>query len=258
LINTLYKNPKLVAIAQACLGNDLCHYLSRLLVKDETATLPIECHQDWPYYTGDSQKLAIMVPLTEHSESNGKLYFISGSHKFGPLARGRINYERFPDLPRIGPDLQVGDVLLHHFLTWHYSVPSQTGEDRAILQIVYQPSTDPTSKTVVSGEIKNPYSAYGVAGVMSRIDLPYYALSVAQARAAWEAGDKETPAKVCAGLINEEDRSHFSARALLAEMATSQGRVDDALSQLEEMRKQQALIAAEIERIQAKCLIDSQ
>jgi hypothetical protein len=43
------------------------------------------------------------------------------------------------------PELEVGDVLLADFLTWHGSHESETGEPRIMIQMVLQPLSDPSS-----------------------------------------------------------------------------------------------------------------
>lgn len=233
--DNLHKNPTLIDIARACLGDDICHYFSRLLLKDDFVKSPIQCHQDWPYFSGGTNKLAIMIPVTRHTEDNGKLYFVKGSHHFGPLPRGVIDYEKFPEMQRVGPDLEIGDVLVFDFLTWHYSVPSIDGTDRGVIQIVYQNAADPSSRDVVHGRSRSGSFCRNWFDAMLRVDAMY---SVEHARRFWRSGDGEAATKICKGVAIWNDGSALSALALMAEIALEEGRRDEAAELIQRMRRE--------------------
>ena len=84
------------------------------------------------------------MPLTRTvaRNGNGGLIFLKGSHKYGNLQRGTIRREMFPAMEELAPDLEVGDIVLVDFLTWHYSEDAVIPGDRPLIQIVYQPSSD--------------------------------------------------------------------------------------------------------------------
>jgi hypothetical protein len=248
--NNLHKHPVLLAIAQACLGQNLCHLMSRLLVKDRSVVGPVECHQDWPYFIGDTKKLAIMVPVTSHTEQNGKLYYLLGSHHFGPLPRGDIDYAKYSELKSSGPDLNIGDVLVHDFLTWHYSGPSKDQQDRAVIQVVYQPSTDASSKTLVSGQICNRYSCENPATPMARIDSSYSLDQVQSLRNSAVKEARETAFKICAGFIKEKNSSALSAHAFLAQMAIEEGHLEKARNHVKRLITEYVAFQATINELE--------
>jgi hypothetical protein len=198
-------------------------------------------------FRGDTEKIALVVPLTPHTEQNGKLYYVAGSHYFGPLPRGRIDYERYPELRIVGPDLQPGDVFVHDFLTWHYAVPAQCASDRVFIQVVYQPSTDPSSKRLVSGQVRNPFSCPDARTPMSRVDRSTWSSTIAQARAAWQVGQKDLAAKSCEGILVEADASRLGAYGLLGEMKLDEGRLEEARSNLDRMREEYAVFGKAID-----------
>src|SRR5262245_52460271 len=55
IFDGLHRHSKFLALAREYLGEDVCHVFSRLMVKDKFVTGPVECHQDWPYFNGDTK-----------------------------------------------------------------------------------------------------------------------------------------------------------------------------------------------------------
>jgi hypothetical protein len=121
----LYKDTALLDMLSEGLGEDICFAGGRALMKDVHFDGPIEAHQDWPYFGGDTRKINVFVPLTPVNLENGGLTFYEQSHEFGPLERGAIDVGRYPDLKQVCPALDVGDILLGDILTWHHSTPAQ-------------------------------------------------------------------------------------------------------------------------------------
>jgi hypothetical protein len=133
------------AAAAQVLGPDMSYLVDRVLIKDKAFSGPIEVHQDWPYFGGNTHKLNVFVPLTRCRRENGMIVFYRGSHAMGPVERGTIDADRYPEFEPICPDIDVGDVLFADFLTWHSSVPAAVDDDRILLQVVLQPASDRSS-----------------------------------------------------------------------------------------------------------------
>jgi hypothetical protein len=143
-IGQLYADPSLVALVQSLLGGDIALYMNRILLKDEHWSGAVAIHQDMPYFNGTQEKISIFVPLqpTQAESGNGGLKFVVGSHKFGNLERGTIDRSKFPPMLDAAPSLEVGDVVIMNFLTWHYSEDAAIQGERPLMQIVYQSSRD--------------------------------------------------------------------------------------------------------------------
>jgi hypothetical protein len=144
-IGDIYKHPALVSLANLVLDDDdVALYMNRLLVKDHEWTGAVAIHQDMPYFNGGQRKVSIFVPLepTQADGGNGGLKFVVGSHRYGNLERGTIDRSYFEAMSDEGPSLEVGDIVVMNFLTWHYSGVAVTEDERPILQIAYQPSDD--------------------------------------------------------------------------------------------------------------------
>jgi hypothetical protein len=169
-IVSVWQHPTLLRIVKTLIGNDLALYMNRLLVKDEHWTGPIVIHQDMPYFNGGLQKVSVFVPLepTQADGGNGGLKFVLGSHRYGNLERGAINREQWDPMPELAPSLDVGDIVVMNFLTWHYSEHPVVPSDRPLLQLAYQPSDDGSfagqpfgvaAPTLVSGTWKTRHFA---------------------------------------------------------------------------------------------------
>jgi hypothetical protein len=143
-IGDIYHHPRMVDLAVRLLGADVALYMNRLLLKDEHWSGAVAIHQDMPYFTGGQEKVSIFVPLsrTAAEGGNGGLKFVLGSHRYGGLGRGTVNRSQFEPMADIAPTLEVGDIVVMNFLTWHYSEDAVVPDDRPLLQIVFQPSSD--------------------------------------------------------------------------------------------------------------------
>lgn len=150
----LSESAKLHAVAAQVLGEKIGQTFVRVLMKDKTFKSSIGAHQDWPYYGGDTRKLNVFIPLTPCGPHNGMIKFHVGSHALGPVERGDIDVDRYPDLVPVVPDLDVGDVLFADILTWHSSIQSLTDDDRILIQLALQPLSDPSS-TIEFGKGKH-------------------------------------------------------------------------------------------------------
>jgi hypothetical protein len=141
----LFESAKLRAVALDVLGEQIGQTYARVLMKDKTFKSAIGTHQDWPHFGGDTCKLNVFIPLTSCGPDNGMIKFHIGSHALGPVERGDIDIDRYPDLHQVVPDLEVGDVLFANILTWHSSIEALTDDDRILIQLALQPLSDPSS-----------------------------------------------------------------------------------------------------------------
>jgi len=155
----LFESAKLRAVAAEVLGEQIGQTYTRVLMKDKTFQSSIGTHQDWPYFGGDTRKLNVFIPLTPCGPHNGMIKFHIGSHALGPVERGDIDVERYPDLTPVVPDLEVGDVLFADILTWHSSIESLTDDDRIMIQLALQPLSDPSS-TIEFGKGRHEHLRY--------------------------------------------------------------------------------------------------
>lgn len=203
-----FQDRRLLDLITGLLGPDLCCTTWRVLMKDAHFNGPISVHQDWAYFGGDTRKLNVFVPLTEVNRGNGAIVFYEQSHQFGPVERGAIDVARYPYLKESCPDLEVGDILVADFLTWHSSVPATSAKERIMLQLVYQPSSDASSKHLVAGEMRNRRNN---PNRLEPLKEPQTQVSCMVAREFLAAGDKIRAERYARGVLASEPTSAEAA-----------------------------------------------
>ncbi len=239
----LLRNETLVRLMTQVIGPNVCAKGNRILAKDKHFKMGVHVHQDWPYNSGDTRKITVFVPLTRMNKDNGGLIFYEGSHFYGPVSKGPLDVSRFPPMTEICPDIDVGDILVCDYLTWHYSNPSDNGEERIMLQLNYQPADDPSSNNVVAGVRSHDKL------LLSRFDaasLPSVELNCKVAREFYEAGDLDRASRYAQGLLYD-DADHSSAALLLCDILADKND-PSALRYLEQAR---ASIRKQMEKISA-------
>ena len=148
----LYRHPVLLDVMEA-IYPDLGFYTQRFVLKDRHNSQPVFLHQDFSYNLGWPEKTSLFVPLTPMSAENGGLRLYPGTHRLGYLGdAGELDAAVLsPDWPRLSPTCRPGDLVLMHDCTWHESGPRLTDEERILVQITYQPSSDPSSTECLRG-----------------------------------------------------------------------------------------------------------
>jgi hypothetical protein len=208
------------AAAGQVLGPDICWLNVRVLMKDRSFRDSITVHQDWPYFGGDTRKLNVFVPLTRCRRENGMLVFYEGSHTLGPVERGVIDIDRYPDFAPNCPTLEVGDVLLADFLAWHSSIPAEVDDERILLQLVLQPASDRSSNNVLGkgwqplGPV-NPFRTTPMSETTPSV-------GVGPARAFLGSGRLDEAASIARGL-KADSALNVEAHLLLHDIAVRRG-----------------------------------
>lgn len=148
----IYRHPELLDIMQQVYP-DLGIFGQRFVIKDRQSRTPVFLHQDYGYDLGWPEKTSVFLPLSEMTAENGGLYFLPGTHHAGFLGdAGEIDLEKLaPGWPVLAPSLAPGDIVLMHECTWHGSGVHQSGPDRIVVQIQYQPASDPSTTETLRG-----------------------------------------------------------------------------------------------------------
>jgi hypothetical protein len=217
----------LTAVAKDMFGEDIGQFYMRLVMKDAKFRTAIEAHQDWPYFGGDTNKLNVFIPITRCGADNGMVKYYVGSHLLGPVERGDIDIVRYPQFEGIIPELEVGDVLLADFLTWHSSHVSESGAPRIMIQMVLQPLSDPST----SFQFGRDPEAWGVPKMPRRTTpmrtaRPTIGITTVKEMVAYPAVDEA--ARMCRGLCLDS-RKNVEAHLLMAEIIAVKGDTGDNL-----------------------------
>jgi len=160
----IHRHPRLLDVIEQVYP-DVSLYVQRFVIKDAASRAPVFLHQDYCYDLGMPEKTSIFLPLGPMSPANGGLRFYPGTHRLGYLGdAGELDESVLePGWPVVAPTLQPGDLALMHECTWHASAPHQSGPDRVVLQMTFQPADDPSSGEVLRGRAADRV-AFGEVG----------------------------------------------------------------------------------------------
>jgi hypothetical protein len=151
-LDDIHRHPVLLDLIQQ-IYPDLALYVQRFVVKDGQSKQAVFIHQDYCYDLGMPEKTSVFLPLGTMNPENGGLMFFPGTHLLGYLGdAGELNREILdPQWPVVCPSLTAGDVVLMHECTWHGSGPHLGGPDRIVVQMTFQPASDPSGIELLRG-----------------------------------------------------------------------------------------------------------
>ena len=139
-------HPRLVAIAQALLGDDVFLAQTMLLMKPPHVSTEKVWHQDNAYFRlSPSDIFGFWIALDEATVENGCMHVVSGSHR-----RGIVEHDGTGDLYSLTetppPEsvtpvpLSPGDALIFHGELFHYTPENRTDRRRRGIQYHYASS----------------------------------------------------------------------------------------------------------------------
>ena len=137
------KNEKISNLVKFFLNSDIEFRKCEIFAKPAKVGMASPFHQD-NYYWGvkNNNALTIWVALDKANKENGGLSYYKGSHKFGlvdhedshaPGSSQRLKSDlikKFSNLEIITPELNRGDILIHHSLTFHGSESNLSAKNR--------------------------------------------------------------------------------------------------------------------------------
>ena len=167
----LIRNPNLINVVSAILGNDLMVWSASLFLKDAASSDIVTWHQDLNYWGLDeTNEITAWVALSPSNIANGCMRFIPGSHTrnivphvdtFADnnlLSRGQQISISVDDSDAVSIILEPGQASLHHGHLFHASGPNTTNHRRIGSAIRYistsmrQKAGDRTLVALVNGE----------------------------------------------------------------------------------------------------------
>jgi phytanoyl-CoA hydroxylase len=155
----LTRSKRMVEAADRLLDGDsaVCHFHSKLMVKEPRVGGAWEWHQDYGYWYKNEflfpdQLLSVMVAITMANKANGCLQVIGGSHKLGRIEHGFAGEQvgaaqHYVDLalqtmPLVYVELQPGDALFFHPNLLHRSAANLSDTARWSLISCYNRLTN--------------------------------------------------------------------------------------------------------------------
>ena len=151
-----------INIAESILGEKVEPQWAQLFNKPKNTGMGAPFHQDNFYWNViDNKTVTIWLALDHVNESNGGLSYYSGSHKKGlvkheaTFAKGTSQGIPLRILSKISPEslvvpnLSPGDILLHHGLTMHGSLPNTSNKNRRGMSFWYKAISADYDKTLL-------------------------------------------------------------------------------------------------------------
>ena len=137
--------PQLLAMVAQCLGHPFRPINDSFVCKLPGGDVPVEWHQDPPYYQADARKDTFGVPnfdvdiyLDDSTVDNGCLWGLAGRHLVGKLELERFSerdlFDRFGAVPI---EMRAGDVLFHGLSAPHGSAGNRSDAIRRIFYVHY-------------------------------------------------------------------------------------------------------------------------
>jgi ectoine hydroxylase-related dioxygenase (phytanoyl-CoA dioxygenase family) len=160
IYGVLTKSERIVKAVDLLLDGNapVCHYHSKLMMKEPKVGGAWEWHQDYGYWYRNEflfpdQMISVMVAITEANKENGCLQVIKGSHKMGRVEHGKVGEQagasqRFVDLALdtlelVYVELKPGDCLFFHSNILHRSEANLSDRARWSLISAYNRQSNP-------------------------------------------------------------------------------------------------------------------
>lgn len=151
LYGAVSRLPRIVDRMAQLLGDDVCHFHSKIMVKEPLIGGAWEWHQDYGYWYGNGflypHLASCLIALDRATKENGCLQVLRGSHQLGRIDHTRIGTQVAADparvemvvgrLERVYCELQPGDALFFHCNTLHRSDPNRSPNPRWSLICCY-------------------------------------------------------------------------------------------------------------------------
>jgi phytanoyl-CoA hydroxylase len=147
-------NPRIGEIARRLTRSSFVRlWHDHALIKYPTDSKATAWHQDkvyWPMH--ENAALSCWMALDDVTIEKGCMWFIPGSHTFGPLdpvdlgtATEESLLARFPEERRsqfkaVAIEMKAGSCTFHNGLTFHYAGPNKTESPRRAMVSIYMPA----------------------------------------------------------------------------------------------------------------------
>lgn len=147
-INKFKKNSKIIKIVQKLLEEKTKSFGAEVFAKPAKVGMEVPIHQDNFYWNLNNAKgLTVWIALDKCTKKNGALFYFKKSQKSGLLkhkpsfAPGSSQVLKdkkiLKKFKKVIPELNLGDILIHHCLIVHGSKRNLSSKDRAGLTMRY-------------------------------------------------------------------------------------------------------------------------
>ena len=145
------RSRRVVDAVEQLIGEDICHYNSKLNAKEPKVGGSWEWHQDYGYAYGYGVLAPMMatcfISLDPSTRENGCIEMMAGSHKLGRIDHDFVGRQYCADLDRVAAaeeklpvvpcELDAGDAVFFHCNTLHRSSANRSDRRRWALITVF-------------------------------------------------------------------------------------------------------------------------
>jgi len=147
-IKIFRNNKKIIKIVKYLFQDKIKNFGAEVFAKPAKFGMPVPVHQDNYYWNVNNSKgLTVWIALDKCTKKNGALFYYKKSQNIG-LLKHKASYapgtsqvlknkKILKNFKKITPELNIGDVLIHHCLIIHGSQKNQRNRDRAGLTMRY-------------------------------------------------------------------------------------------------------------------------
>ncbi len=147
-MNEIRNNKKILNIVKTLLRDKVKHFGAEVFAKPAKYGLKVPIHQDNFYWNVDNSKgLTVWIALDKSIKKNGAIFYYKKTHKLGLLnhkssyapgsSQKLKNLNILKKFKKTMPNLNVGDILIHHCLVVHGSMKNLSNNDRTGLTMRY-------------------------------------------------------------------------------------------------------------------------
>eukprot|EP01006_Ploeotia_vitrea_P022509 TRINITY_DN54918_c1_g1_i1.p1 TRINITY_DN54918_c1_g1~~TRINITY_DN54918_c1_g1_i1.p1 ORF type:complete len:325 (-),score=29.88 TRINITY_DN54918_c1_g1_i1:90-1064(-) len=134
------RSARVVDSVEKILGGEVYHYHTKFMMKEPKVGGAWNWHQDYGYWYNNSIPRpllsSVMLAVTDHTQQNGCLRVLKGSHEMGRVNHDLLGDQAGADLervewakhlfPEVAVELKAGDVLFFHCNLFHASAPNNS------------------------------------------------------------------------------------------------------------------------------------
>ena len=171
-IKKFKKDKKIIQITKFLLDEKIKSFGAEVFAKPAKVGLAVPVHQDNYYWNVNNSKgVTIWIALNKSTKKNGGIFYYKKSQKLGLLghkpsyspgsSQTLKNEKILSRFKKVVPELNIGDVLIHHCLILHGSKRNMSNQNRSALTLRYIGASSKINKTYKSRyekELKKQFS----------------------------------------------------------------------------------------------------
>jgi ectoine hydroxylase-related dioxygenase (phytanoyl-CoA dioxygenase family) len=185
-LSLVARSARMVEAAQQCIGEEVYHWHTKVIMKEARTGGAWAWHQDYGYWYNDSvlypRLISCYIAIDRATRENGCMQVLSGSHTIGRIDHAKTGDHQGADLARVDAaidrhervycEMEPGDALFFHCNLLHRSDQNRSDNPRYALICCYNgASNSPIGETWQPSHAKInvvPNDAFSALAISSR------------------------------------------------------------------------------------------